>query len=147
MLRAGAYAAQSIKNYNISLYAPLAAKIDISKVSMAAAKSPMDVQAVAEANFPRAVLQFRRDLGIIVRKRRKDKKMTLAFIQNMGPFQILICLAVILLLFGGRKIPDLARALGKAKGEFKKGLAEGEKADDAELPAEEPKAKIEKAEA
>ena len=53
--------------------------------------------------------------------------MTLAFIQNMGPLQLLICLAVLLLLFGGKKIPDLARSLGKAKGEFKKGLAEGEK--------------------
>ncbi|MBO4710207.1 MAG: twin-arginine translocase TatA/TatE family subunit [Kiritimatiellae bacterium] len=31
------------------------------------------------------------------------------------------------LLFGGSKIPELARSLGKAKGEFKKGLAEGEK--------------------
>ena len=51
----------------------------------------------------------------------------LGFIQNMGPLQLLICLAVLLLLFGGKKIPDLARSLGKAKGEFKKGLAEGER--------------------
>lgn len=64
--------------------------------------------------------------------------MSLAFIQNMGPFQILICLAVILLLFGGKKIPDLARSLGKAKGEFKKGLAEGERDDDDALPAADP---------
>ena len=34
---------------------------------------------------------------------------------------------IILVLFGGKKIPELARSLGKAKGEFKKGLAEGEK--------------------
>jgi len=61
--------------------------------------------------------------------------MTFAFIQNMGPVQLLICLAVLLLLFGGKKIPDLARSLGKAKGEFKKGLAEGEKADDDAVPA------------
>ena len=52
--------------------------------------------------------------------------MTFAFLQNMGPWQILICIAVIALLFGGKKIPELARSLGKAKGEFKKGLAEGE---------------------
>ena len=38
-----------------------------------------------------------------------------------------IVVAVIALLFGGSKIPELARSLGKAKGEFKKGLAEGEK--------------------
>ena len=66
--------------------------------------------------------------------------MTFAFIQNMGPVQLLICLAVLLLLFGGKKIPDLARSLGKAKGEFKKGLAEGERDDDAKLAApQEPK--------
>jgi len=65
--------------------------------------------------------------------------MTFAFIQNMGPVQLLICLAVLLLLFGGKKIPDLARSLGKAKGEFKKGLAEGEKEDDDAVPADAPK--------
>ena len=55
-----------------------------------------------------------------------------------GPWQIVICISVIALLFGGKKIPELARALGKAKGEFSKGLKEGEKED--ELPSkEEPK--------
>ena len=55
-----------------------------------------------------------------------------------GPWQIVICIIVIALLFGGKKIPELARALGKAQGEFSKGLKEGEKED--ELPSkEEPK--------
>ena len=53
--------------------------------------------------------------------------MTLAFIQNMGPWQVLICVVVIALLFGANKIPSIARSLGKAKGEFQKGLKEGEK--------------------
>ena len=58
--------------------------------------------------------------------------MIFGFLQNIGPWQLLICVVVAFVLFGGaRKIPDLARALGKAKGEFKKGLAEGEK-DEAE---------------
>ena len=71
--------------------------------------------------------------------------MTLAFIQNIGPWQLIICIIVIGLLFGGKKIPELARSLGKAKGEFKKGLAEGEKEED-EVPAEkEPAKEIEKA--
>ena len=61
----------------------------------------------------------------------KESKMTLAFIQNMGPVQILICIAVILFLFGGKKIPELARSLGKAKNEFKKGLEEGKKESEA----------------
>ena len=44
-----------------------------------------------------------------------------------GPWQIVLLLVVIVLVFGSKKLPELARALGKAKGEFKKGLAEGEK--------------------
>ena len=55
--------------------------------------------------------------------------MVFGFLQNIGPWQLLIVVAVIALLFGGSKIPELARSLGKAKGEFKKGLAEGEKAE------------------
>ena len=53
--------------------------------------------------------------------------MIFGFLQNIGPWQLLICLAVVFVLFGGaKKIPDLAKALGKAKSEFKKGIAEGE---------------------
>ena len=59
--------------------------------------------------------------------------MIFAFLQNIGPWQLVICIVVAFVLFGGaKKIPDLAKALGKAKGEFKKGLAEGEK-EEAEL--------------
>ena len=53
--------------------------------------------------------------------------MVFGFLQNIGPWQLLIVVAVIALLFGGSKIPELARSLGKAKGEFKKGCEEGEK--------------------
>ncbi|MCR5413540.1 MAG: twin-arginine translocase TatA/TatE family subunit [Kiritimatiellae bacterium] len=42
-----------------------------------------------------------------------------------GFWQILVVVVLIAVLFGGKKIPELARAFGKAKGEFKKGLAEG----------------------
>jgi len=44
-----------------------------------------------------------------------------------GLMQILICVLIIAVLFGAKKIPELARSIGKAKGEFKKGLQEGEK--------------------
>ena len=54
-----------------------------------------------------------------------------------GPWQIVLLLVVIVLVFGSKKLPELARALGKAKGEFKKGTAEGE----AMLKEEEAKAK------
>jgi len=63
--------------------------------------------------------------------------MIFCFIQNIGPWQLVICLVVAFVLFGGaKKIPDLAKALGKAKSEFKKGLAEGEK-EETEIAKEE----------
>lgn len=43
---------------------------------------------------------------------------------NLGPTELLIVFAVILLLFGSAKLPKLARSLGQAHKEFKKGLAE-----------------------
>ena len=60
--------------------------------------------------------------------------MILGFLQNIGPWQLVICVVVAFVLFGGaKKIPELAKSLGRAKNEFKKGLAEGEKeADDEE---------------
>jgi len=39
---------------------------------------------------------------------------------------ILIVIVVIGLLFGATKLPKLARSLGSAKGEFEKGLREGD---------------------
>ena len=41
-----------------------------------------------------------------------------------GP-ELIIILIVVLLLFGGAKLPKLARSLGQAQNEFKKGLKEG----------------------
>ena len=40
----------------------------------------------------------------------------------MGPWQIIIIIAVILLFFGGKKIPELMKGLGKGVREFKDGL-------------------------
>ncbi|HKC78650.1 MAG TPA: twin-arginine translocase TatA/TatE family subunit [Nitrosopumilaceae archaeon] len=46
----------------------------------------------------------------------------------MGYEQILIVVIVIAaLIFGAKKIPELARTFGKAKGEFEKGRLESEK--------------------
>ncbi|HMP75574.1 MAG TPA: twin-arginine translocase TatA/TatE family subunit [Kiritimatiellia bacterium] len=58
--------------------------------------------------------------------------MTLAqFVQNIGPTQVLVILIILILLFGSKKIPDLARSLGKSLGEFKKGREEGNRDDEA----------------
>jgi sec-independent protein translocase protein TatA len=40
---------------------------------------------------------------------------------NLGTPELLIVLAVVLLLFGGAKLPSLARSLGEAKREFEGG--------------------------
>jgi sec-independent protein translocase protein TatA len=47
----------------------------------------------------------------------------------IGP-DILIVLVVILVLFGGSQLPKLARGLGSAQKEFKKGLEEGSSDDE-----------------
>lgn len=51
-----------------------------------------------------------------------------------GP-ELLIILFVIVLLFGGAKLPKLARSLGRAQTEFKQGLNEGSSSTDDTDPA------------
>ncbi len=46
-----------------------------------------------------------------------------------GP-ELIVVLVVVLVLFGGSQIPKLARNLGQAQKEFKKGLDEGKKDSD-----------------
>ena len=41
---------------------------------------------------------------------------------NLGAPELIIVLIVILVLFGGAKLPKLARSLGQAQSEFKKGI-------------------------
>ena len=43
---------------------------------------------------------------------------------NFGAGELLIVLAIVLLVFGSTKLPKLARSLGQAQSEFKKGAAE-----------------------
>lgn len=57
---------------------------------------------------------------------------------DIGPPELLIIAVIALLLFGGAKIPKLARSLGQAQKEFKQGLEEGRKDDAAATPATKP---------
>jgi sec-independent protein translocase protein TatA len=68
-----------------------------------------------------------------------------------GPMELIIVLVVILLLFGAKRIPELARGLGSGVREFKAGTKEGqledkkdkEKADEEEGVTSEAKAENE----
>ncbi len=59
---------------------------------------------------------------------------------NLGAGELLIILLVVLILFGSKKIPDLAQGIGKVMREFKKALNDveddiknaGEKKDNSE---------------
>lgn len=48
---------------------------------------------------------------------------------NLGGQEWLIILLILLLIFGARKLPDLARSLGASAKEFRKGIEEGSSDD------------------
>jgi sec-independent protein translocase protein TatA len=48
------------------------------------------------------------------------------FIGGLGPPELLLIAGVLILLFGASKLPKLARSMGTATGEFKKGREEVE---------------------
>jgi len=50
--------------------------------------------------------------------------MTSVLLGMIGPWQIALIVLVVLLMFGGKKIPELMRGLGKGITEFKKGKEE-----------------------
>ncbi len=52
---------------------------------------------------------------------------TLLFLNNIGAGEIIIIALVVLLLFGGKKIPELMKGLGKGVKSFKDGMNEIEK--------------------
>lgn len=54
---------------------------------------------------------------------------------NLGPMEIFLIVAAILILFGAKKIPEFAKGIGKGMKEFKKAIKEVEediKMDDEE---------------
>ena len=51
----------------------------------------------------------------------------------LGTPEIVIIVLVVILLFGGRKIPELMKGLGKGIKEFKEGVAEDKKSEDKDV--------------
>ena len=64
---------------------------------------------------------------------------------NVGAFELIIVLVVVLLLFGSTRLPKLAKSLGEAQKEFKKGVADADGPPPAK-PAPEEKVTMTKAE-
>jgi sec-independent protein translocase protein TatA len=56
---------------------------------------------------------------------------------NLGAPELIIILIVVLLLFGSTRLPKLARSLGQASKEFKKGINDGKDDDEPAAPAKE----------
>ncbi len=57
----------------------------------------------------------------------------------VGPWQIAIILLVVVLLFGGRKIPELMKGIGQGMKEFKKATKEDKEDKEEETGKEENK--------
>ena len=51
---------------------------------------------------------------------------------RIGAPELIIILVVLLLLFGARKLPDLARSLGASAKEFRRGLDQGSQEEEPE---------------
>jgi len=46
----------------------------------------------------------------------------MAFLNNIGMGELLIILAIVLIVFGAKRLPEIARSFGKSVSEFKKGI-------------------------
>ena len=67
-----------------------------------------------------------------------------AFLQGIGAPELIIILVILLLLFGAKKLPEMARSIGKSTKEFKKGMSEAaseEEEAQAEAEAKQPEPK------
>ena len=51
---------------------------------------------------------------------------------GLGFGEILVVLVIVLLFFGGKKLPELGSALGKSLNNFKKGLKEDKNSSDSD---------------
>ena len=52
---------------------------------------------------------------------------------GLGTGELVALLVIFILLFGSKKIPELAKGLGQSVGEFKKGIKEDSEKDDKKI--------------
>lgn len=64
---------------------------------------------------------------VAIKKKDKDIMKNLLLLGNIGAGEIIIVALIVLLLFGGKKIPELMRGLGKGVKSFKDGMSDIEK--------------------
>jgi sec-independent protein translocase protein TatA len=65
--------------------------------------------------------------------------MTHLILFSLGAPELILIIAVVLLLFGGKKIPELMRGLGQGVKEFKKAAREGDQPEEPKENKAEPK--------
>jgi sec-independent protein translocase protein TatA len=53
----------------------------------------------------------------------------------IGPLEFVLVLAIVLLLFGAKRLPSAGRGLGEGLREFKHGLRQRDSAERSELPS------------
>ena len=74
-----------------------------------------------------AVRAIRRNAdGVHLERPHRSPEAPMPVLGNIIGPELLIVLAIALLLFGSSKLPQLARSLGSAKGEFERGLRDDE---------------------
>jgi len=54
----------------------------------------------------------------------------LSLFDTLGLPEIAVILVVLLVVFGSKKLPEMARSIGRSGREFKRGLAEGRASDE-----------------
>jgi sec-independent protein translocase protein TatA len=55
---------------------------------------------------------------------------------RLGPFELIIVLVIVVIIFGVGRLPEIGGAVGKAIREFRESSDTGDKAADAETPEE-----------
>jgi len=56
--------------------------------------------------------------------------------RQIGTGEIILIVAVLVLFFGARKLPDLARSIGKSARELRRGLSGEDEGDDTDADAD-----------